>query len=163
MSFLAIGQSTTSTSAFLFGRSGQMQKLHAAAHAQIHPHPGWVEHVPNEILSHVADAIAAGRAGLCPVKTGRKLSGLGRANRNPHQPHHRLAGCAHHRPLPPDRQDRNQSCRDDRAPASDPLFFGLKAWLDYGKYPAGCRHCHGRTPAPWHHGCVFARPADGTV
>lgn len=61
MSFLAIDQSTTSTSAFLFDRSGTAQKLYSAAHKQIHPQPGWVEHNPIEILTHVATSIRLGQ------------------------------------------------------------------------------------------------------
>lgn len=61
MSVLAIDQSTTSTTAFLFDEKGCAQKLGSHQHRQIHPRQGWVEHDPLEILTHVQACLAAGK------------------------------------------------------------------------------------------------------
>ncbi len=61
MTILAVDQSTTSTSAFLFASDGGMQKLMALPHRQHHPQPGRVEHDPMEILRHITTCIEAGQ------------------------------------------------------------------------------------------------------
>lgn len=60
MKLLAIDQGTTSTRAFLVDMAGGMELVHSAAHRQIRPRPGWVEHDPEELLAHVSAALAAG-------------------------------------------------------------------------------------------------------
>lgn len=62
MSFLAIDQSTTSTSGFLFHENGDRQEVFFLAHEQFHPQVGYVEHDPAELLANVAAALAAGIA-----------------------------------------------------------------------------------------------------
>ncbi len=46
---LALDQGTTSTRSILFDREGAPIASHQMEHAQIYPHPGWVEHDANEI------------------------------------------------------------------------------------------------------------------
>jgi glycerol kinase len=46
---LSLDQGTTSSRAILFDRSGSIIRLHQQEFKQIYPHPGWVEHDPNEI------------------------------------------------------------------------------------------------------------------
>lgn len=71
MSFLAIDQSTTSTSAFLFDEAGACVQVFARPHRQIYPHEGYVEHDPAELLANVSAALTAG------VKAGAQAFGLG--------------------------------------------------------------------------------------
>jgi glycerol kinase len=88
---VAIDQGTTSTRAFVLGGSGPHAKtgqmVCRRVHKQHHPAPGWVEHDPEEILSHIrdclneagqADAIGLGNQGESCLawdrKTGRAVS-----------------------------------------------------------------------------------------
>ena len=46
---LALDQGTTSSRAILFDHQGQIRGSAAAEYPQHFPHPGWVEHDPNDI------------------------------------------------------------------------------------------------------------------
>ncbi len=75
---LSIDQGTTSSRAVLFEKDGRCAFIAQREFKQIFPHPGWVEHDPEEIwsttLAVVREAItAAGRI-------GRKIAGIGIAN-----------------------------------------------------------------------------------
>ncbi len=59
MTILAIDQGTTSTRAVSVGEDGALQVLHAVAHRQIYPRPGWVEHDPEELLASIHACLAA--------------------------------------------------------------------------------------------------------
>ncbi|SFB73159.1 FGGY family carbohydrate kinase [Tropicimonas isoalkanivorans] len=59
MRILAIDQGTTSTRAVAVEESGAAQVLSARDHRQSYPHPGWVEHDPEELLRNVAECISA--------------------------------------------------------------------------------------------------------
>ncbi len=58
----AIDQGTTSTRFIVFDRSGRILSSAQQEHEQIYPHPGWVEHDPEEIWRRtravIADALA---------------------------------------------------------------------------------------------------------
>ena len=54
----AIDQGTTSTRFILFSRSGQTVATAQREHKQIYPHPGWVEHNPQEIWTRTQEVIA---------------------------------------------------------------------------------------------------------
>src|SRR5580658_11228961 len=58
----AIDQGTTSTRFIVFDRSGRIVSTAQQEHEQIYPHPGWVEHDPEEIwrrtLAVIAQALA---------------------------------------------------------------------------------------------------------
>ena len=58
----ALDQGTTSTRFIVFDRSGAVISAAQREHRQIYPHPGWVEHDPEEIWSRsgavVRDALA---------------------------------------------------------------------------------------------------------
>ena len=64
MKILAIDQSTTSTSGFLFDMDGPADaaRIFHRDHRQHYPAPGHVEHDPAEILTDLRAAMAAGRA-----------------------------------------------------------------------------------------------------
>lgn len=54
---LALDQGTTSSRAILFDRKGQILQVAQQEFSQFYPHPGWVEHIPDEIFNtqmHVA-------------------------------------------------------------------------------------------------------------
>jgi glycerol kinase len=59
VTILAIDQGTTSTRAVEVREDGDLRVLHAAAHRQIFPRPGWVEHDPEELLANIAAGLAA--------------------------------------------------------------------------------------------------------
>jgi glycerol kinase len=59
VTILAIDQGTTSTRAVEVREDGDLRVLHAAAHRQIYPRPGWVEHDPEELLANIAAGLAA--------------------------------------------------------------------------------------------------------
>jgi glycerol kinase len=63
---LALDQGTTSSRAIVFDESGAIRAVAQKEFAQIFPHPGWVEHDPNEIwATQIAVATEAlARAGL---------------------------------------------------------------------------------------------------
>jgi glycerol kinase len=54
----AIDQGTTSTRFIVFDRSGRMIALEQKEHRQIYPHPGWVEHDPEEIWARTKEVVA---------------------------------------------------------------------------------------------------------
>jgi glycerol kinase len=54
----AIDQGTTSTRFIVFSRSGQIVATAQKEHEQIYPHPGWVEHSPQEIWTRTQEVIA---------------------------------------------------------------------------------------------------------
>lgn len=66
---LALDQGTTSTRGLLLAQDGTARILGAARHRQHHPHPGWVEHDPSELLANLRALIdSAGplaAIGLC--------------------------------------------------------------------------------------------------
>lgn len=55
----AIDQGTTGTKAFRMDDDGSVTCIAAFEHRQYFPHPGWVEHDPEELVSHVKAAIDA--------------------------------------------------------------------------------------------------------
>lgn len=59
MSILALDQGTTSTRALWFSAHQPPRLIFSARHGQRHPHPGWVEHDPLEIVAHLRAALAA--------------------------------------------------------------------------------------------------------
>jgi glycerol kinase len=62
---LALDQGTTSSRAIVFDQKGQIRSIAQKEFTQIFPHPGWVEHDPNEIWS-----TQAGVAAEATVKMG---------------------------------------------------------------------------------------------
>jgi glycerol kinase len=58
----AIDQGTTSTRFIVFDRSGRIVSIAQQEHEQIYPHPGWVEHDPEEIWRRTQAVIAEGLA-----------------------------------------------------------------------------------------------------
>jgi glycerol kinase len=61
----AIDQGTTSTRFIVFDRDGNIVASAQREHKQIYPHPGWVEHAPDEIIANtnavIDEALAAGK------------------------------------------------------------------------------------------------------
>jgi len=58
----AIDQGTTSTRFVVVDRSGRIVGIDQREHAQIYPHPGWVEHDPQEIWRATEAVVAGGLA-----------------------------------------------------------------------------------------------------
>ena len=58
----ALDQGTTGTRCFLFDLEGRIAASAYREHAQIFPHPGWVEHDPVEIRDNVERVLAEARA-----------------------------------------------------------------------------------------------------
>jgi len=58
----AIDQGTTSTRFMVFDRTGRVVSVARKEHQQIYPHPGWVEHDPEEIWRNTQEVIAAAMA-----------------------------------------------------------------------------------------------------
>ncbi len=75
---LALDQGTTSSRAMVFDRMGNIVSVAQKEFTQIYPHPGWVEHDPNEIWSTQAGvaAEAVTRAGL----NGGSIAAIGMTN-----------------------------------------------------------------------------------
>ncbi|WP_034301225.1 glycerol kinase GlpK [Herbaspirillum sp. RV1423] len=75
---LALDQGTTSSRAILFDRAGHIISTAQKEFRQIYPHPGWVEHDPQEIWSTQAGiaAEAVTRAGL----NGASIAAIGITN-----------------------------------------------------------------------------------
>ena len=75
---LAIDQGTTSTRAIVFDASGQPVASEQKELRQIFPHPGWVEHDPEEIWSATVEVCrgAMAKAGL----DAKALAGIGITN-----------------------------------------------------------------------------------
>ena len=67
----AIDQGTSSSRCLLFDRDGTVAGAAQREHAQIHPHAGWVEHDPLEIVANVRavidEAVAAAAASAADV------------------------------------------------------------------------------------------------
>ncbi|WP_321815166.1 MULTISPECIES: FGGY family carbohydrate kinase [unclassified Paraburkholderia] len=59
MRIAAIDQGTTSTRVLVADSNGGADIVHAVRHRQHHPHPGWVEHSPEELLSNLNACIEA--------------------------------------------------------------------------------------------------------
>lgn len=74
----AIDQGTTSTRFMVFDHEGREVSRHQLEHAQLLPHPGWVEHDPLEIVDRCRQAMAGAldKAGLSPAD----LAAVGVAN-----------------------------------------------------------------------------------
>ncbi len=75
---LALDQGTTSSRAMLFDRNGNVVSVAQKEFQQIYPHPGWVEHDPQEIWSTQAGvaAEAVTRAGM----NGTSIAAIGITN-----------------------------------------------------------------------------------
>jgi len=75
---LALDQGTTSSRAMLFDRRGNVVSIAQKEFQQFYPHPGWVEHDPQEIWSTQAGvaAEAVTRAGL----NGASIAAIGITN-----------------------------------------------------------------------------------
>ena len=54
---VALDQGTTSSRAVVFDGKGRMVASHNIEFAQIYPHPGWVEHRPQDILDSQVAAL----------------------------------------------------------------------------------------------------------
>lgn len=59
MKVVAVDQGTTGTKSFTLDAEGCFTPAASFEHRQIYPEPGFVEHDPDELLSHVTEAIAA--------------------------------------------------------------------------------------------------------
>ena len=59
MRIASIDQGTTSTRILVVDQEGKGIVVHAARHAQHHPHPGFVEHDPEELIRHITDCVEA--------------------------------------------------------------------------------------------------------
>ena len=75
---LAIDQGTTSSRAIVFDHSGRIVSVAQKEFEQHFPHPGWVEHDPNEIWTSQAGVIAEAiaKAGA----NGKNIAGIGITN-----------------------------------------------------------------------------------
>lgn len=62
MRIAAIDQGTTSTRVMVVDDAGRMDVVHSMRHQQFHPHAGWVEHDPKELLHNIRACIAAAQA-----------------------------------------------------------------------------------------------------
>jgi glycerol kinase len=62
MRIAAIDQGTTSTRIFVVDEEGRGKVVHSARHAQHHPHPGFVEHDPEELIRHIMECVEAAGA-----------------------------------------------------------------------------------------------------
>lgn len=60
----AIDQGTTSSRFILFDETGEIVSIAQKEHAQIFPHPGWVEHDATEIWRNTQEVIAEALAGV---------------------------------------------------------------------------------------------------
>ncbi|MBS0251762.1 MAG: glycerol kinase [Proteobacteria bacterium] len=62
MRVAAIDQGTTSTRVLVADTDGGLEIAYSATHQQFHPHPGWVEHDPEELLANIRRCLdAAGK------------------------------------------------------------------------------------------------------
>jgi glycerol kinase len=59
MVILGIDQGTTGTRAVVVDAGGEVRAMAYRTHRQIHPHPGWVEHDPEEIWRNTLDVVEA--------------------------------------------------------------------------------------------------------
>ena len=76
--YLAIDQGTTSSRAILFDQNGNSLFTAQKEFRQIFPHPGWVEHDPEEIWQSVLDVCHQVVAQA--DKDGLKIAGIGITN-----------------------------------------------------------------------------------
>jgi glycerol kinase len=75
---LVIDQGTTSTRAVLFGAGAAPEEMAQEEFRQIYPHPGWIEHDPEDLWR---TTVATARAVIAKAEaTGRKIAGLGITN-----------------------------------------------------------------------------------
>ena len=86
----AIDQGTTSTRFALFDRDGRIAAIDQREHAQLHPHPGWVEHDAGEIWQRAREVIdgALAAAGVAPrqlVARRHRQPARDRGDLGPHQ------------------------------------------------------------------------------
>ena len=65
---VALDQGTTSSRAVVFDQQGRKIASHNNEFPQYYPHPGWVEHDPEDIYSSQIDALrqAVSKAGILP-------------------------------------------------------------------------------------------------
>ena len=65
---IALDQGTTSSRAIVFDLQGRIIASHALEFQQHYPHPGWVEHVPEDILNTQTEALkgAVAKSGVKP-------------------------------------------------------------------------------------------------
>jgi glycerol kinase len=75
---LALDQGTTSSRAIVFDHKGQIRSVAQKEFTQIFPHPGWVEHDPNEIWSSQA-AVAAEATAKMGIN-GKNIRAIGITN-----------------------------------------------------------------------------------
>lgn len=75
---LSLDQGTTSSRAILFNKKGEVIHTSQKEIKQYFPHPGWVEHNPNEIFSSILSVIAAVLSDSC-VKPD-EIIGIGITN-----------------------------------------------------------------------------------
>lgn len=62
MRVAAIDQGTTSTRVLIVDTDGAAEIACAITHKQFHPHPGWVEHDPEELLGNILNCLKAAGA-----------------------------------------------------------------------------------------------------
>jgi glycerol kinase len=77
MRILAIDQGTTSTKAVLVGETGESELVGSIKHRQILPHPGWVEHDAEELLTNVSllleEGVKRGATGVALANQGETI------------------------------------------------------------------------------------------
>jgi glycerol kinase len=107
---LALDQGTTSSRAIVFDRRGRARAIAQQEFPQLYPRPGWVEHDPAELWASTR-RVALGALAEADL-TSADLAAIGLTNQRettlvwerrtgrPIAPCDRLAGSAHHRPLP---------------------------------------------------------------
>ena len=96
MSVIAIDQGTTSTRALRL-EDGKARIVHAVRHAQHHPHAGWVEHDPEELLGNIRACLqAAGSAEAIGIANqGESCLAWDKVTGQGTEPGDRLAGQPH--------------------------------------------------------------------
>lgn len=98
MRVAAIDQGTTSTRVLVADTDGKIEIACAITHQQIHPHPGWVEHDPEELLGNIRACLqAAGAVDAIGIDNQGELPRVGCANRRGVIPRHRVAGQSYRR------------------------------------------------------------------
>ncbi len=75
---MALDQGTTSSRCILFDKKGQEISIAAKEFHQYYPHPGWVEHNPEEIweTQYQVALLAMEKAGIAP----EQIAGIGITN-----------------------------------------------------------------------------------
>ncbi len=162
MRVAAIDQGTTSTRVLVAGMDGRIEIACAVTHQQNHPHAGWVEHDPEELLANIrhclkaagpVDAIGLDNQGesclAWDARTGAALSPVivWQDNRTADA----VARLKDNGGEPPHAGARGASARC--------LFLGVEARLDHRKYPGSEGGSGGRSSASRHHGCLLSRSA----